>query len=165
VSARAFTVAVFLLALLAGCNARVPTAPPDAPPISVLSLCDNIAMADGWWAAELSQRFGPDVLVVSVHGTTRRGEWWLLPDDDKAVPLHAETVAQTLKLLYPDRPVVFIACNEGGHSLRVAGVWYAKKIVWTKPGADLRWLWFRWEDGAGDVNDFREGGPTTRPVH
>jgi hypothetical protein len=44
-----------------------------------------------------------------------------------------EVVAAVLRNMYPDRPVVIIACNPGFYDLDIPNIWYVKGSVWVIP--------------------------------
>jgi hypothetical protein len=157
VSNRAFRAACFAWMLLVATGCATPP-PPDAPAVNVISLSENIKWGNNAWAQELRDTY-PNAIIVSVHGYSRGNEWWLKPDD-QYVPLHADSVATILKVLYPNRPVIFVSCNEDARTLHVRGCYYAKKIVASHPALSM-------PGWANTVGAFVEGGaetPATRPT-
>jgi hypothetical protein len=113
---------LWLLLVSAGCHSARPAAPP------VLNWSADLESGAAFWMPSLKERFGKDVVVVSCHGNSRGKDLWLFPDPP-LYPMHAETVAQLLKQRYGDRPIVLLSCNPDGRTVRVRGVWYAKKTV------------------------------------
>lgn len=96
-----------------------------------------------YWLTEARRRF-TNPIVFAAHGgyefvenkvgdlTVIELQWWIYPDAPRK-PMSAQAAAETLANMYPDRDIVFTACNKNGFPLRVKRVFYAKKEVWIVP--------------------------------
>jgi hypothetical protein len=84
--------------------------------------------------------------------------------------MSAQAAADMLANLYPDRDIVFTACNVNGYPLRTKRVFYAKQAVWIIPDDHQSWFpLFRHEtkrefDTVGNIWEFvsydgHEAGP------
>jgi hypothetical protein len=123
---RTWIAVAFVAFWLVACS---PTRTP--PPMSNLVLSDDLLMYSTMWEREARTKLR-DPFIVIVHGYTGKdGTWWCAPT--KGPPLPVESLARTLKQIWPDRPVVLVCCNDGRLDLKVPGVWYAKDIVVSPP--------------------------------
>lgn len=102
------------------------------------------------WLIEARKRFA-NPIVFSCHGgyefvEKRIGddivttlEWWLYPDSPRK-PIPAQSAADTLANMYPDRDIVFLPCNPNGFELHTKRVFYAKQATWIIPDDYQSWL-------------------------
>lgn len=140
---------VLSLACLIGCAATPP------PPATSLVLNENLRHGVADWQREAATRFNSPVLIVA-HGHTEDGRWTLAPDGMPGVP--AESAAKLLRLIWPNRPLVFISCNRDGHVLHgLPNVFYSTRVTWATPGGPERQMYEgRWEWGASTITEFVE---------
>lgn len=110
--------------------------PPPPPPTQAIVLSANLAHGAPGWVAEAKTQL-TDPLVVLVHGIEEDGVWMAAPDRGPLIPV--EGMARLLRKVYPNRSVVLVTCNEMAADLKVAGVWYGRGIVSSRPHAMPEW--------------------------
>lgn len=110
---------------------------------NIISWNDDLNHTAYLWLDKARDRF-VDPVVFTVHGgyefidtqvgdrTITTVEWWVFPDAPRK-KMSAQTAADTVANLYPDRDILFVVCNENGYELRTPRVFYAKQDIWTVP--------------------------------
>jgi hypothetical protein len=140
-----------IIMILFGCNTypkniTVSTTQPfstETPNIICWSSKDIDSNSQKLWLLEARRRFNNPILfachggyefVEKQIGDTKvvELEWWVYPDAPRQ-PMSAQSAADFLANLYPDRDIVFTACNENGYELNTKRVFYAKSKVWIIP--------------------------------
>jgi hypothetical protein len=130
---------IILCLLLVGC-AKAPKQ--DVPPAVMLNWSGE-TIPDGWihaWYVEARKRFDNPV-IVACHGNTvgvvgkdgKVDKVWMASADPPRKALPIQQIAEVMANIYPDRDVVYICCNEGGHKITVPRAWVAPAIVWAMP--------------------------------
>jgi len=112
------------------------------------------------WVREVGTRYD-DAFIVMVHGSTVKGEWWASPSLSSKVPMQV-LVDRLRRRIGPDRRIVLVSCNKGGHALIGENVSYATNVVWAVPDSGL-FTPIRphvrdelWPDIVGSISEFVE---------
>lgn len=109
----------------------------------------DISGGEKRWAENFRFYLTKAPVVVVVHGDEEDNTWVACPDGLPRQPM--SKFITKLHERYSDRPMILISCNQRGFELRVPGVWYAKKRVWSRPAG------FVFSDCAGDCAQFELG--------
>lgn len=149
-----YFIAVLMTVSAIGCAVNQPTDTLYTPAYTGVKGLDSLPTLISWckdltgpsqelWLQSARKRFVNPV-IFSCHGgyeykykmvdgeRIEYREWYLYPDEPRE-KMPADSAAKTLANLYPDRDVVFMACNEYGHTLTVRRVFYARQKVWIVP--------------------------------
>ncbi len=148
--ARSWLMVALCLAVLAGCSTLPPTLWVSSTTYAAYAL---------YWQQEVGRTY-PGAVMVAVHGRTGPdGRWWVFPDRMQPEPV-VDLIAR-IRVDYPHRTIVMIACNPGGHRLppSITNVAYALTDVWSEPDSmlDPREATFRefvYGDLAGSLAEF-----------
>jgi hypothetical protein len=144
--------------LLAGCSSnpsydrvdefirryhRPPTTRPSPRRVEVVLLAQSLFWSVPEWHDEV-ERLYPDSVMIVCHGGSEGGRWLLQPDHyvrhstGVGIPVPdpkrpVEDVYWEYRKKYPDKTIVLVACNPGGHRPFLPNCVYATAEVWTTP--------------------------------
>ena len=95
------------------------------------------------WLLEAKKRFKDPIIFVCHGGSdwevlalgpATLGQWvWSAGPISPRIPVPMKCVAAVLRNMYPNRPIILIACNPGFYDLDLPNVWYAKGSIWAIP--------------------------------
>lgn len=129
-----------------------------SPVVTSESICFNSDLA-GWkapqqWAPSV-HRYFKHPMQVWIHGGEQGGRWYVY--GDYLPPIPADWFARGVKSVFPTKDIILCSCNAAGLELNVSDVYYAKHIVWCRPGPEHRRLSTRMqmEYGEGQIEGFR----------
>jgi hypothetical protein len=169
VSRRVCVQFVLIAFALCGCAtsrpAFIPFAAPKTQP-AMRIVTDRGTIAIAWsediapgldaWAREVELMLGPSIILEG-HGGYRDGKW-IRVGDDPSLWCEWEIVADLVRRLHPDKPIVILSCNERGAVLTTARVFYPRDIAWSRPNLiDVKY-------GVSWLRDFAYTGATSRPT-
>jgi len=143
----------WLIVILAGCAGPIAFDRTPANTDCLVLAPDRAKYADAW-RREVARRFPAGAHVLIAHGDDSGGRWVIF--NDGVVAGEAEDIAHRLKWIDDTRPWVLVTCNPASAKLNVPGVWYARGMVYSPPGA-LPSLWEWGGPWTSSINDFVEG--------
>jgi hypothetical protein len=88
------------------------------------------------WHDDIESRIGP-CIILEAHGEYENGVWCAYRDGQPPIPW--ETIVQLVRDLHPTKAIVVLSCNQRGHTLRTARVWYPRGITWSYPNVSPFW--------------------------
>jgi hypothetical protein len=133
------TRALIILLLLAGCAKHGTNQPTNYAKDGTIAVCWSKDLRKGLqsWRDDIERRIGP-AIILEAHGEYNIDDVWCrFGDDGSVVPW--ETIVKLVRDLHPDQPIVVLSCNQRGHTLRTARVWYPRAITWSYPNVSPFW--------------------------
>lgn len=89
------------------------------------------------WQKEVGRRFSNAVVVLCHGGDFVRGEWIVDSQPGSGHIEKVDDVLQRIKIQYPGRQIVLLACNTGHLKPATPDVYYAASSVWCVPDRAL----------------------------
>ena len=151
---------LILLLLLAGCASAPKLEQPEKQwPVGDkwLVLAPDLAPYVEEWHDLFVAAGVDDPYLIVFHGVSWQQDWWYgvgRIEEARPVGHVAKLVGFVRKKLGPDRNLVVISCNSHGYILGMPNVYQADRVVWAKPGPDMRLTPTGWRCLAGDAGDF-----------
>lgn len=102
------------------------------------------------WEPQIRRRY-PNAVVVYSHGVSVADRWWIRTNRG-VIP--AFTLVEVVRSAYPDRRIVLLVCNPGGHKLEFPNVSYALRDVWIVPDSSAGRENTETDSGVGAFTEF-----------
>lgn len=87
------------------------------------------------WQRQIWTDVPGDPLILVCHGAQiSSGPWMLYPEPSlHMAPMTVDSVVETLRAVFPARPIVLLVCNPRNQKMSIGNVWYGKGLVWSPP--------------------------------
>jgi hypothetical protein len=109
----------------------------DRPNVQMVVLDPSLQEFSVLWQHEIERRYPKAVGILCHGGDLVDGDWVVKVANGNHILMKAADLVKHYKEEYPDRQIVFLACNTGHLKLNVPGVVYSHSSVWCCPDRDV----------------------------